>query len=228
MGDIVLTEGLNELNVQMVPTAPPSVLRVFGMVTEAETGLPIADAHLLLVDAIRGLLVADAYTGTDGKYLIDYTPWRSYKFTIHPEKAGYELPVPYYTHYILGTEGVFEHNFEMVPVPMPPPGLEPLSEEWWIKFGECLQKAYGAFQEYEGYITNGVGLAMCMSEKDLPLPPYGWQTTDITWRNTWGAALCQCGTDHPEYLGPYGFNPAWWNASTCGGMCAFCYGVAGI
>ena len=78
--DIVLHEGDNELNVQMVPIPPP-VANLYGVVTDADTGQPIQGVKV----TINGLIT---YTNSSGAYGFEGLTPGSY--TIKFEKDGYE------------------------------------------------------------------------------------------------------------------------------------------
>ncbi|MBA7629995.1 hypothetical protein ES703_37503 [subsurface metagenome] len=83
MEDIVLVEGVNELNVGFVPIPPP-VANLYGVVTDTETGLPIAGVKV----TIDGLTT---YTNADGSY--GFTGLTPGSYTITFEKEGYETVV---------------------------------------------------------------------------------------------------------------------------------------
>ena len=83
MADIVLVEGTNELNVGMTPIPPP-VADLYGMVTDAETGLPISGVLV----TIGGLTT---YTNASGGY--GFTGLTPGSYTITFEKDGYETLV---------------------------------------------------------------------------------------------------------------------------------------
>ena len=62
MGDIVLAEGSNELNIQLTPIyVPPPVANLYGIVTNIDTGLPISGVKV----TIDGLTT---YTNNSGMY----------------------------------------------------------------------------------------------------------------------------------------------------------------
>lgn len=80
MADIVLVEGTNELNVGLTPIPPP-VANLYGVVTDAETGLPLEGVKV----TIDGLI---AYTNASGAYGFEgLTPGT---YTIEFSKDGYE------------------------------------------------------------------------------------------------------------------------------------------
>lgn len=80
MGDIVLYEGTNILNVGLTPTAPP-VASLYGVVTDIETGDPIEGVKV----TIDGIVT---YTNSSGAYGFEgLTPGG---YTITFEKDGYE------------------------------------------------------------------------------------------------------------------------------------------
>lgn len=75
---------------------------------------------------------------------------------------------------------------EVEGIPFTSVGEEEEIVEDWEAFGECLRRRYGPLYEM-GWITNGVGLAMCMKAKGAAT----------------GETLKQCGIEHPEYLTPF-------------------------
>ena len=80
MADIVLIEGSNELNVGMVPIAPP-LADLSGVVTDAGTGIPLSGVLV----TINGLTTM---TNVFGEYMfVGLTPG---SYTITFEKEGYE------------------------------------------------------------------------------------------------------------------------------------------
>jgi len=83
MGDIVLVEGNNPLNVQLVPIAAP-VANLYGVVTDAQTGYALPDVKVTLDSMV-------AYTDSSGYYSFDglSVGAHSVKF----EKDGYETLV---------------------------------------------------------------------------------------------------------------------------------------
>ncbi len=83
MGDIVLVEGSNELNVGLTPIPPP-VANLYGVVTDAETGAPLAGVLV----SIDGLSLT---TNAGGYYMFTELPPGSYTITF--EKEGYETVV---------------------------------------------------------------------------------------------------------------------------------------
>jgi len=79
MSDTVLYEGNNQLNVQLTPIAAP-VANLYGVVTDAETGAPLAGVKVTL----GGLVI---YTDANGAYgFAGLTPG---SYTITFEKEGY-------------------------------------------------------------------------------------------------------------------------------------------
>lgn len=74
LGDIVLVEGNNKLDVQMVPTgAPPTTATLYGAVSDAETGKGISGVFVRVIHEIAFML-ADVWTTTtdnNGFYLIE-------------------------------------------------------------------------------------------------------------------------------------------------------------
>jgi len=83
MGDIVLVEGNNPLNVQLVPVAAP-VATLYGVVTDAETGYALAGVKVTL-----DILVT--YTDSSGQY--SFTGLSVGAHTVKFEKEGYETVV---------------------------------------------------------------------------------------------------------------------------------------
>lgn len=75
-----LVEGNNELNVQL-PPIPPPVANLYGVVTDAETGLPLSGVKV----TIDGLIT---YTDASGNYGFEGLEPGTY--TIIFEKEGYE------------------------------------------------------------------------------------------------------------------------------------------
>jgi len=71
-------------------------------------------------------------------------------------------------------------------IPFTSVGVETMQN--WEAFGEALQQAYGPTIWGEGYIADGVGLAMCIKVK------VGESGTPT------GVTLFQCGLEHSEYL----------------------------
>lgn len=80
MADIVLYEGTNVLNVGLTPIPPP-VANLYGVVTDAQTGYPIAGVKV----TIDGLVI---YTDANGNY--NFTELSPGSYTITFEKDGYE------------------------------------------------------------------------------------------------------------------------------------------
>jgi len=83
MGDIILYEGTNELNVGMTPIPPP-VASLYGVVADAETGYAIEGVKVTL----DGLV---AFTDSLGRYAFEGLSPGSYTITF--EKDGYETLV---------------------------------------------------------------------------------------------------------------------------------------
>jgi hypothetical protein len=81
--DIVLVEGNNVLNVQMVPTpsGPPGETIVYGFVTDALTGAPIPDVKVTLDGLVR-------YTASEGQYEI--RDLATQKYHIEFSKENYQ------------------------------------------------------------------------------------------------------------------------------------------
>lgn len=83
MTDTTLYEGNNELNIQLTPIPAP-LATLYGVVTDAETGAPLAGVRVTLDSLI-------AYTDTNGAYVFEGLPPGSYKITF--EKEGYETEI---------------------------------------------------------------------------------------------------------------------------------------
>ncbi len=83
MGDIVLQEGANVLNVGLTPIPPP-VANLYGVVTDAETGARLQGVKV----TIDGLTT---YTDASGNY--GFTGLTPGSYTITFEKEGYETEV---------------------------------------------------------------------------------------------------------------------------------------
>ena len=83
MADITLIEGDNVLNVPMTPIPPP-VANLYGVVTDAETGISIPGVKV----TIDGLVTN---TDANGNYLFEGLAPGSYTVTF--EKDGYETEV---------------------------------------------------------------------------------------------------------------------------------------
>ena len=83
MGDIVLVEGDNVLDVSLTPIPPP-VANLYGKVIDAETGYPLSGVKV----TIDGLT---DYTDASGNYGFTGLPPGSYTLTF--EKDGYETLV---------------------------------------------------------------------------------------------------------------------------------------
>lgn len=83
MSDIVLVEGNNVLNVGLTPIPPP-VANLYGVVTDAQTGLPLSGVKV----SIDGLVV---FTDASGNY--GFTGLTPGAYTITFEKDGYETVV---------------------------------------------------------------------------------------------------------------------------------------
>lgn len=83
MSDIILGEGINELNVGLVPI-PPAMATLYGVVTDTETGLPIPGVKV----TIDGLTTN---THDDGSY--GFTGLTPGSYTVTFEKEGYGTEV---------------------------------------------------------------------------------------------------------------------------------------
>lgn len=81
--DVVLVEGNNELNIGLTPIPPP-VASLYGVVTDASTGLALADVKV----TIDGLV---AYTDSLGRYTFSGLLVGGYTITF--EKDGYETVI---------------------------------------------------------------------------------------------------------------------------------------
>ena len=79
MPDIVLYEGDNELNVALTPI--PVVANLYGVVTDAETGDPIAGVKVTIDDLVT-------YTNASGQY--SFAGLAPGAYTVTFEKEGYE------------------------------------------------------------------------------------------------------------------------------------------
>jgi len=90
MGDIVLVEGNNELNVEMWPSGVPQPGKgiIWGFVTDSLTGAAVPDVKITLDGLVR-------YTGTEGQYEFRDLAIRQYQ--IQFSKAGYETVTRYAT-----------------------------------------------------------------------------------------------------------------------------------
>ena len=83
MSDILLAEGNNRLDIQLTPIAPP-VANLYGMVTDAETGLALVRVKV----SIDGQVT---YTDSSGGYaFVGLSPG---SYTITFEKEGYETVI---------------------------------------------------------------------------------------------------------------------------------------
>lgn len=83
MGDIILVEGNNELNVGLVPIPPP-VANLYGKVTDAQTGYPLSGVKVTINSLVT-------YTDAGGNY--GFTGLSPGSYTITFEKDGYETLV---------------------------------------------------------------------------------------------------------------------------------------
>lgn len=81
MGDIILVEGNNPLNVQLVPIAAP-VATLYGVVTDAQTGYALQGVKVTLDSLV-------AYTDSSGYY--SFTDLSPGAYSIKFEKEGYEI-----------------------------------------------------------------------------------------------------------------------------------------
>ncbi|MBA7478568.1 hypothetical protein ES707_13995 [subsurface metagenome] len=108
MGDIVLVEGNNELNVQLAPLAPV-LANLYGTVTDADTGQGIAGVRVTTTGAITE-------SDSNGDYtILDLTPG---SYTVQFAKDGFETKeVNVSAH-----EGNNELNVQLVPIA--PVGVE--------------------------------------------------------------------------------------------------------
>jgi len=90
MGDIVLIEGANELNVEMWPSGVPQPGKgiIWGFVTDSLTGAAVPDVKITLDGIVH-------YTGTEGQYEFRDLAIRQYQ--IQFSKAGYETVTRYAT-----------------------------------------------------------------------------------------------------------------------------------
>lgn len=77
LGDIVLVEGNNELNVQMVPVTAS----LYGVVTDSATGLPISGVKVI----INGKTTT---TNTKGEY--SFAGLVPDNYTVEFSKSGYQ------------------------------------------------------------------------------------------------------------------------------------------
>lgn len=82
---ITLVEGLNPLNVNLIPVyvPPPPTATLQGTVTDADTGYTVADVLVQVVGT-----VFSAYTNSIGNYSIADIPVGTY--TIRFSKEGYD------------------------------------------------------------------------------------------------------------------------------------------
>ena len=80
MGDIVLQEGLNTLNVQLVPIPPPTA-NLYGVVTDAQAGSPIVGVKVTIDGQVT-------YSDLQGAYYFEGLEPGAYTITF--EKEGYE------------------------------------------------------------------------------------------------------------------------------------------
>ena len=85
MGDIVLVEGNNVLNVALTPIyVPPPLANLYGVVTDAQTGYALQNVKV----TIAGLT---AYTDANGGY--GFTGLTPGSYVVTFEKSGYETIV---------------------------------------------------------------------------------------------------------------------------------------
>lgn len=87
MGDIIIEEGNNELNVQLEPTGTGEV-RLHGTVKDAQTFLPIPMAEVRL-SILAGPYTHQIYTGLDGAYNFDIFTLETGAHYMEFEKLGY-------------------------------------------------------------------------------------------------------------------------------------------
>lgn len=87
MPDIVLVEGDNVLDIQLTPVSPP-VANLNGVVTDANTGLPIQGVLITMVFPVE---VNGLSTTTDTNGFYSFTGLAPGTYTIVFEKDGYEL-----------------------------------------------------------------------------------------------------------------------------------------
>ena len=80
MNDITLHEGNNELNIQLTPLAP-SMANLYGLVTDIDTGLPIANARIDL-DGFT------AYSNGNGEYAFEGLTPGAYSGEVTKEGYG--------------------------------------------------------------------------------------------------------------------------------------------
>jgi hypothetical protein len=90
MGDIVLVEGNNELNVEMWPSGVPQPGKgiIWGFVTDSLTGAAVPDVKITLDSIVH-------YTGTEGQYEFRDLDIRQYQ--VQFSKEGYETVTRYAT-----------------------------------------------------------------------------------------------------------------------------------
>jgi len=79
MGDIILAEGVNELNISLTPIALP-LANLYGIVTDADTGLALSGVKV----TIDGLV-----TYTDGSGAYGFEGLSPGGYTIIFEREGY-------------------------------------------------------------------------------------------------------------------------------------------
>ena len=86
----VLQEGMNELNIQLVPIAPPEPIfaSLYGTVTDAETLTPLGGVGVSLWSPDGTELLASEFTNSNGEYRIDNILPGAYLVVF--EKEGYE------------------------------------------------------------------------------------------------------------------------------------------
>ncbi len=108
MGDIVLVEGTNELNAQLVPIAPV-LANLYGTVTDGDTGQGIAGVRVTTTGAITE-------SDSNGDYtILDLTPGN---YTVQFAKDGFETKEVN----VSAQEGNNELNIQLVPIA--PVGVE--------------------------------------------------------------------------------------------------------
>lgn len=85
---MILYEGDNELNVQMIPILPP-MANLYGAITDAETGAPLAGVKVAISQP--GVIIGERYTDSGGYYLFEGLAPGEYNVVF--SKDGYETEV---------------------------------------------------------------------------------------------------------------------------------------